>query len=375
MPQNSFITRRQLLAVSFAALLSPMARLVPSVSVYLGGSSAWLGSLLAFFPLLLLLAVSIALQKSLAPGQGMGNVFINVLGKPFGRVCLGIYSVWLTFYAGFILRSGAERFVITVYPDSRPWFFVAAMLILSLVAAFGTFRSLARAAELIRPLLIAALVTVFFFAFPDINKNNLPRPIPADAPSIAASALPVMQIVGITAYFGFLEGFVTPGSLSAKKVLPWTALMLFLGAALCVYSVGIFGAELTTSMLYPFFYIAREASIGDTIERIEAIIIASWVFADFALLTALFHIIFINLRLTFGMDASPAAVESASGLGSGRWLILLCALGALLAAIFISPTNLGLEKWSRVIVPAVNLAMTYGVFLLLFVIGKLRRRI
>ena len=120
------ISRRQMLALIFVAMLSPFLRLIPKQVTAFAGHAAWLSPLLAF-PVLVLLAAVLSRLLKAAPGQGLQQVSVKILGKTAGNAGLLVWSVWLWFHAGFLLRSGADRFIGTIFPDSDPWIFVGAV--------------------------------------------------------------------------------------------------------------------------------------------------------------------------------------------------------------------------------------------------------
>ena len=49
--------------------------------------------------------------------------------------------------------------------------------------------------------------------------------------------------------------------------------------------VGNFGAELTASLQRPFFYLVRNLVFFQDVERVEALVVALWVFPDFLLVS------------------------------------------------------------------------------------------
>ena len=142
-------TRRQLQALSFIILMSPATRLIPGASARAAGHAGWLCPIVAA-PLcvLVVLTVSRAL-KNKAVGEGLGEVVMRAFPR-FGRAVLLLYGLWLSLYAGFSLRSGASRFIYTIYTGSSPWPFVAVGLAAGVLAALGSVKRLARSAEIFR---------------------------------------------------------------------------------------------------------------------------------------------------------------------------------------------------------------------------------
>ena len=144
--RDRMVTRKQFAAAIFTGLLSPLMRVLPRSSVLLAGKAAWLSVAPAFLALLALMALMNALRRALLPGEGMANLLLRVLGPWFGRLALLLYAAWFLFYAGFLLRSGAERLTATVYQQSAVTPFIVVMLALCLLAALGTLRATVRTA-------------------------------------------------------------------------------------------------------------------------------------------------------------------------------------------------------------------------------------
>ena len=152
-------TRRQLTALGFVALLSPATRLLPGAAARLGGHAGWLGSVLAA-PLCVLAALLVSRAvKNRRPGEGLGQLLLRALPR-LSRPVLLIYGLWLAFYAGFAVRSAASRFIYTIYTGSSPWPFAAVGLAAGTLAALGSVRQLARAAEIFRALLMLTLAPI-----------------------------------------------------------------------------------------------------------------------------------------------------------------------------------------------------------------------
>ena len=121
------ISRRQLSILLFVSALSPLIRQAPGMAVQSAGSAVWLSALLALVPLPLAGLLLGRLTRKRVPGEGLGGVLLRVFGRFGGTAAVLLYTAWTVFYAGFVLRAGADRFVTAVYPGSRPWLFMAVM--------------------------------------------------------------------------------------------------------------------------------------------------------------------------------------------------------------------------------------------------------
>ncbi len=344
-------TLRQLQALGFVALISPATRLLPGAAARDAGHAGALSPLLAL-PLCLLaaFAVSAAMDKS-GPGQGLGEVVAARFPR-LGRAFLGLYALWLALYAGFAVRSGASRFIYTIYTGASPWTFVAVGLALGLLAALGGAVRLARAAELFRPLLILALLPIVGVGLAQLDWREL---LPVPAPGAAALALSALPTAGTLCFALFNLPILESGERIGRRwrrMSAWCARMCVFFAAITAAVLGRFGPELSGALTYPFFALVRNTGLFNVAERIEALITALWVLSDFAL-TALSLMAAARLaRLALGIPARRGAAVT-----------LACAAAALGCALAAAPDSQALRFVSDILVVRANGAMCAAMLL------------
>ena len=362
---NKDITFRQLRILCFVAMLSPFLRLLPASVTAHAGSAAWVSGALSLLPALLLTAMLTLLLKSFPQGQGISNVLPCILGSFVGKSLLFLWSVWLVFHSGFLLRSGADRFIATIYPTAKPAFFMVTTAIACTVAALGHIKPLARSAELFRPLLLFVIFIVLVFTIEDVEPTFLLPITWDDAPAIlkglplAAEAVSVALVT-----MGFAARYTAPDEKS-HSLLPWLVGVTVLNVLLCAISVGSLGKTYTTALGYPFFIMARDLSIFSGVERIEALVVGLWLLPDFVLITLELIIAADNLLLIFNRSDTK---------NTKRISILIASALAMLIAFRISPDGQHMHRWSDEIIPAIHLAWAYAVIPLVLLIGGLRKK-
>lgn len=375
MNQQYGFKRNQLLSICTVIILAPALRLFPSGPAELAGSAAWLSSAAALPPLLFYVYF---LSRFMAPrqdGDGLAELFLTYLGDKAGRVILILLSVWLAVYGGFVLRSGAERFVTTIYPNSSPAFFSIIMGVLGAIAAFGSLRSLARIAKIVLPVVIGVLLLVLVSALFSVDAGNLlPLTWRNTIPVIKASSAAV-NVIATTLFLSCFAARMTPNMPGKEK--DFSLWVIFMCALLCFIGldvIGSFGADLTASLTQPFFSLVRNLVFFHSVERVEALVVTLWVFPDFLLISLLMHSSQHCFRRALGQDPAYCG-EKLSDMSNRRWLILLCALISIVCSVLIAPDARSLELWSEKIVPAINLAVTFILVPLVFLTGKLRKAV
>lgn len=367
---NQGLTRQQFVAAAFLASLSPMIRVLPRAAVLLAGPACWLCPLAAF---VLLALYGCFLFRFLNKGRSLGELFLQCLGPGVGRPLLFLYGLAFLFYAGFILRVGADRLMVTVYPTSGPAVFYTVLLLLGLMASLGTLRALGRAAVILRWAMLGALGLAFLFSLPDLNTDYLGPVTAESAGGILWGALPVANIGGLYTCFSFLDSYCRPEKRNPRLALGWLAVFCGIATLLCIAVVGSFGSKLTVNMSYPFFVMVRNVSLLNLAERIEAFVVVLWVLSDFMLCSLLLRCAHEALRLALGWPEpeGPAYFSPKQG----RWLFLPEAAAVWCTAHFITRDSFGLLPWSDRIIPAGFALFSFGFVALTALIGRLRKKI
>lgn len=250
--------RRELLALGTVSVLAPVLRLFPTGATELAGRAVWLSAFCALPVLLLYARFLCVLMGFRREGEGLPELTLRLLGPVPGKLALGVMGLWFTLYAGFVLRSGADRLIVTIFPEAEPALFSVVMGLLALYAALGSERSLVRAARMIQPVVLGALLFIIAFALLSMRSENLLPLTSGDAlPALKGSAAAV-DILALGLYsLCFIEGAVpiTKGRFGAAS--KWTVLMTLLLTLIILAVVGCFGAELTTLLARPFFSLVR----------------------------------------------------------------------------------------------------------------------
>ena len=357
MMEKDLINRRQMLALAFVALLSPVALRFPSALVALSSSAAWLAAPIAAVPILLMILFMGALLRR---GRTLGEVFELSFGKNIGRGGILLISLWLCFYGGFVLRSAAYRFTSTVYPSAPAWIFIVLSAAVCLPIALGKFSSIARMAVLFRPLLLAALAVVFIFALADGDFRGVFTFKKSDTIPVLKSTFAVVNTLSLVCYLGFAENRCSEKWKFSRYML-WASVLLAVTELLCLSCLGIFGAELTFKLNYPFFMLVRDINVFNSFARMEALVLALWMFADAVLFSLLLWLASRNFSRCLNIGSSPCAIAAA-------------ALSAAIALLLPSDM-LGVGLFSEKIVPFGNAIIIFALLPVVFLIGKARKKI
>ena len=365
--------RRQLLSLCTLMVLVPALRLYPALSARIGGRAAWVSALAALPPLLLYLRFLCRFMALRREGEGLAELARRSLGGRPGQTVLLLLSAWLLLYGGFVLRSGADRYVVTIFPHSSSAVFVVTLGLLALLGALGSMRTLVRAARMVLPLMLLVLLTVLFFGLLSVDRGNLlPLTVYDTAPALKGM-LPVLDVLvfGLYGACFFLSG--TPREPEAFRSLSaWLLRLTLLLTLLSAAVIGSFGAELCARLTQPFFTLVRNLIFFRSLERAEALVVTFWVFPDFLLSAMLLYAAQHCLRLALGMDPVYQG-QRRWDLRGGRWVILFCGATLITLGLLLAPDAASLRFWSERLVPILNCAVVFGLLPLVYIVGKQKK--
>ena len=353
----------QLLALCSMLVLTPALRLLPGASARLAGRAGRL-SVLTALPFVAAYAAFLWHFQSLRlSDETLPSLWQRALGARVGALTLAAAALWLLFYAGFTLRAGAERLVTTVFPLASRRTLPLPLALIAAVAGAGEARRLCRVAKLVLPLLIGTILLTLAFSLPELHKANLlplglrafPRVLRGSLPTFDAAAL------ALSCLFFLSDGLTAPGRRSSVFIR--IALLGILMSLLVAAVIGALGHELAGSLTRPYFTLVRTLVFFYSLERIEALIVALWLFADFLLLATL---MLIARRCLAPLWKRPA---------DSPWLKLLCGALPPLLAVLLAPEAEAYAQLSRQIVPAVNLVVCLLMIPGVYVVGRLRKRL
>lgn len=353
-------TLGQLLALCSVMALTPALRLLPGASAALAGRGGWLSILLALPAAVAYGAFLWRFGQRRREGESLPALWQRAAGETFGAVLLALCGLWLLFYAAFTLRDSAQRLIDTVYPHADRRLFVLPLGLAAAVAGSGDARRLVRCAKLLLPLLLGAVALTLLFALPQMHADNLLPVAGQGARPILKGTLPTLDVAALVlVLLLFLSDGLT-GEARYRSVAGRIALLGTLMAALTAAVIGAFGHELTARLSQPYFSLVRNLVFFHSLERIEALLAALWIFSDFLLTAALLIVARRCLAPLCGKNA---------------WLPAAAGAAALLIACLLAPEAAVFERLSLRWIPAANAAVCLLLIPGVYALGRLRKRL
>lgn len=346
-------------SLMFVSLLSPIIRLFPKSSVDIGGKAVWLSPLLALPVVLVIYVVIEKIMKKAAPGEGLADMIIKAIGKTAGKGVLVLITLWLIFYTGFVIKSGAERLISSIYPNGQTGLFTVSITIIGIWIAVGDINGIGRLAELMAKIIGIVLTLIIIVGIFDIKADNILPITIYDIGDIAFGALPIINVLSIGTYTAFLDGYTKKDNINKKGIVIVLTIII---TAIILITVGTMGTKLIESLQHNFFIMIRDMKILGVIERIEAIVIAMWVATDLVYVAMLLKICG-EITVTITGKEKIKIFSSVSGI-----------LAFIIANLIIN-NAFELHYLSGIVVPIINILIVLLLLPLILVAGeKIRKK-
>jgi len=341
------------------SLIMPTAVLtVPSLVVGPAGQDAWLSIIVAALAGLLIawLAVNLSLRF---PGKTLFEYMEQILGTFAGKLAGVLYIWWFLHTNALVIREFGGFLVAAVMPDTPLVVFHIMVVAVAAYAVRGGLEVLSRANQLLIPLTVL-LALVFILSVPLMDFARLQPVLEAGLPEILkGAAVPASWLGEIVIIAMILPYLNKPGQSYRVAIASVLAVSFFMAMSI-LEALLIFGPNVTMSWLFATFNAIRLISIANSVERLELIIVMSWVLGGFFKVGVFYY----------------AAV-----LGSAQWLKLtdyrplVLPVGIILVAlsVLIHDNNVELVSFLSTTWPPYAITIEAGIPLLLLLITLVRR--
>lgn len=299
MLEEGRITYKQLIFLIFISRIIIPITYLPALNEPPANQDIWLSELL-FFPLQLLLALPIYFLWKRFPNQTIIQYSQTIFGK-LGKV-LGVLFVWYFLHFTALALSQYSFFLTTaVMPETPVLFFTLTLVLVSAYATYKGLEVIGRLSELFTPLVMFAIITIFFLLTKDMNLKIL-------TPVLEKGILPVFQggLIYTTLSIEVLElSMLLPYLNNPKKIktvffLSFALVSLYF-VLITLSVIMVLGLAEAQSRTFPFFSVIRLVNVGDFLERIESVHMAIWTLGAFIKITLNFYLAVLGLSQIFNL--------------------------------------------------------------------------
>ena len=353
------ISVRQLLFVFTIIVSSSATRFIPRDAAAKAAQAGWVSPIICIVPFIMLILIIDSLLKKYV-GQSMSEIITSIMGNFLGRLVLVIYLLWAVSLLALYTRYYAERLTSSIYLNINNNVLILLTLIPIAYMLRSGFTVIARMSEILLPFIGLMLVLLSVFLLPKVRADTvLPVYFNDIIPIVKASFSSTAMLSYLFLLF-FLSGKLV--NMKSFKKFGYIAAYINISSLMLVIFItnGVLGSSVAERSPMPVLSAVKQISIMDTIENIEAIIIAIWIFADFTLIFT-FFVVTLNL------------IKSIFKLSDTRPLINILAILLYFLSLGICSNKFELEAFSENIIVPVNITLGYGFPLILFILSKLKK--
>lgn len=355
------ITARRLTALSLLSLLPQAGGLFAALTAEWAGAAGWLAPLPAALPTLGALFLLQSMYRR-RPDEPLDRIVLSTLGPVIGRGVLGLAALWCLLRGVLALRLHGARGVGLLFPRTHPAGLMLLLLLVTLRAVRGRLSVLSRAGILCLLLVSAGLLLLYLPALPGARLEPLLPVGPADAPRLLRSIWPLASLFGFAVLTNFLSGQVDDRAETGRRgVLP----LLFCAgttALFLVFSYQVFGAALTARTPEPFPAAAGSLSGPGGAARLAPLVLSLWSLCDF-------------LHLALACLTAMSLLGAVTGRTNLRPLALPLHILLFLGALAVPAGDTDLRAWAAALLPWGDSLLAFGLPPLVFLAGKLRKKL
>lgn len=359
---NGKISIRQATLLFIVMFCAPTIRYIPLYTAEAAKQAAWLSPLVATVWEIIYMFVWMQFLKKHSE-KSFVVIIQEITGKFLGKIICLLYFLWLTLLLSYNIRMYAERIITTTMPGVSIFVVVAVMLLLvGYIGKYGIV-PLAKMCELF----FIAIMGIFFIfdilILPKMQLENLYPITLKDALPVLKGSLGVIAIFAYNILIFIFNDKIDYKQGDFKKISIKTIIIITIIATLSTaIPLAVFGWSVVIKMPIPFINTMMEISWFDIIERMEAAIIVLWIMADFVLISLFVYAAIHMIRVTFNLS-------NVSGLST------MFILSMFFVSIFLADSTVELRTLSESILTPSNIIFGYAIPILLFGIGKIRKKV
>lgn len=360
MRENGKISLNQYVWLLFSIITSFSTLQIVGMLIAHAGRDTWLSVILAWASDVTLAVVYAYLGKRF-PGETMVQYSMSILGKVFGRIVGALFSLFFLLAASGLLYSLCSLLTRVFYLKTDIRVLVAICFILVAVGAKKGLETFARTSEILGPVYLLSFIVLFVLAIPLVKPNML-KPAFYDGlqPSMTGSMF-LLSYISIC----IMMGMYIPNLNNSKDGFKGKFISVSLGSAMlmlqAIFGICIFGSKEAGNMVNVGLMIARNVSIGDTIQRLEAV----WLMISIAagIMSA------VSLIWAFSSGLSQVI-----GLNSYKPIVYPAALLAFVISVTSFTDDKAMLNFANYVFPLIALVVESGLEILLLIAALLLKK-
>lgn len=359
MKNKMMIGHREALTLLVTLMSGQVFLSMPRNMALLGDTAGWMIVLLAgIFSLIGYYFLASLLEKY--PDQDILQISQSICGKYLGTIVSIIFFIFFLTISSLMLRQFAESFIISILPNTPISIICFFFLFLLVYGTLQGIETLTRVAWFFGPYLLIAFIVTIGFSMPYADLELL-------LPFLGKGPLPILKysFFHISLFSNIiLLGVIAPKIREQNKVFRTGLYSLILSIVInTVVTAAVlitFNYTSTSKLVFPIFQLTRLITLGEFIQRTEAIFVFLWFFTAAILMGGMFYGTVISFSHSFGIT---------------NYRPLVFAMAVLIFTIGLIPSSMTeTVNLDAFIISRYYPIVSFGIPLLLWIVSRFKKK-
>ncbi|MBH5316834.1 endospore germination permease [Paenibacillus sp. GSMTC-2017] len=289
MLERGKIGARQLAILACLATIGDSILALPSITATVGKQDAWISAILGLVIGIIIVFLFTFVGK-LYPSLTVIEYNEKILGKWLGLCASLLFLFFIFIDASVYVREIGDFMTTMIMPDTPIQYIHVLFIFIVVMGIRLGLEVFTRAGELFFPFFVLLFMLFIIFLAPQAKLENI-QPIFEEGirqvmpGSLASAAYPFMELI----VFLMIFPYVNRTDQIRKSMIIGTLLGGIVIILIVMLSILVLGVNFTASHHYPSFELAKKISIGDFLERVEAIMMILWFLSIYFKLAIYFY--------------------------------------------------------------------------------------
>lgn len=313
---NSMIKKRislsQTVYLLMILVISTADIFLPAIIARQAGRDAWISVLIATALSIVFGLIWLPLASRF-PDETFPDYLPKILGQPLGGLLGLLYVLFFLSLISVVAREFGALAATAFLPLTPVIILEVAITAISVYAALEDIEVIARTNEALFPLGLFLLVSVFILTTKDMEfKNYLPILENGLKPPILG-ALTLSAWMGETFLMLYLYPYINNKNMAVYGIIG-SHILIGGGLLLGTSSIALFGAELTADIVIPPLAMVQIINLANFIQRLDAVIMATWVGGIFIKLSLFIYVAALSLSSSLNVRSYKPFVVPLTGI-------------------------------------------------------------
>lgn len=276
MVKEGYFGVKEAVAVTTIAMVTKILYTTASRQVELVGTAVWYAALIALVIAMFFFCIICILMKRF-PQMNLIEIYDEVLGKFFGKLISIIFTAYMIYYSGSILREFLEMIKAYNLPNTKPSIILISFMVVCLLGVYLGLESIVRLAYIMIYVMALGLFLMYTLALPEYNIYYL-RPVLGYGIkttlyySLLLSSL-YTEVIILPVIINSLHGYKN------FKKAGLTSLIIsgFIFSLSLFCYMATFGYNMGQENLSGIFQLSKLINISRFFQRVESVFLFVWV--------------------------------------------------------------------------------------------------